>query len=156
LKKDRIVGSILGVISIGFLVMTRMLPKSRFSTTVGPRLFPYLAAGGLLLCAIGLVIKPGADDDRQKAFLDRNGWIRVGKLAAVLIIFPLLFYYTGFIATSLVFLFMMIRMFDLDREVPIWKTAVVTVVITAILYLVFSYLLKIQLPRGEVFTLLKG
>lgn len=155
MKKDRLIGFILGAISVVFLIMTRMLPKSRFATTVGPDVFPYLASGGLLLCSIGLIFKRDKTKKEAKPFLDKQGWIRVAKLGLILVSFPFLFQYVGFYIAAVVFLFFMIRLFDLDKDVAVWKIALISVIISTTLYLLFTYPLKIQLPHGVLFDLIK-
>jgi putative tricarboxylic transport membrane protein len=156
LNKDRLIGLILGAVSIAFLIMSYRLPESKFSTTVGSDVFPYLASGMLLMCSIGLVFKRGGQEEKEKPFLDMNGWTRIAKLGIVLILFPVLFHYAGFIIASLVFLFLMIRLFDLEREVSFRKKALITVTTTGVLYLLFTYLLKIQLLYGYLLDLVKG
>ena len=81
MNKNKIIGIVLALVSILFLYMTSRLPASRYSGMVGPTVFPYIAAGGLLLCAVALFFKKETDDEKTKGpFLDRAGWIRVLKL----------------------------------------------------------------------------
>lgn len=156
MKKDKVTGIVLGFVSLLFLFMTWSLPVSRNSATVGPRTFPYMAGGGLLLCAIALLLQKDDRRDKDKAFLDRAGWLRVVKLLGLLILFPLLFHFAGFITASFIFLFLMILLFDLDREVPIIKNAALSLAITISLFALFTYLLKIQLPRGIIFEMIRS
>lgn len=156
MKKDRLVGMVLGIISIAFLIMTYMLPKSKYSTAVGPEVFPYFAAGGLLLCALGLIFQREDPKKAKAPFLDKKGWLRVLRLGGLLALFPVIFIFLGFIVAAFALLFAMIRMFDAERKVPLWKNAAVSGIITVFLYGLFTYLLKIQLPQGAVLDFIKG
>lgn len=156
MKKDRITGISLGFVSVLFLYMTWALPSTKNGTAVGPKVFPYGAAGGLLLCSIALILKRGDSRDKGEPFLDAQGWLRVAKLLCLLVLFPILLHFIGFPAASLTFLLLMISLFDLDREVPLWKRAAVSLAVTAVLFAIFSYILKIQLPKGLAFDFIRG
>jgi hypothetical protein len=122
---------------------------------VGPEVFPYIASVGLLLCAVGLFFKKDRKDGRNGGgpFLDKQGWIRVLKLSALLVSFPIVFTYFGFIIAALLLLYVMISLFDLGKEETVFKKGLVSVVVTAILYVLFVYLVKINLPIGKFFEL---
>jgi heme A synthase len=154
-KKNKIIGTVLGLTSLLFLYMTWTLPTAKNSATVGPRTFPYLAAGGLLLCSIALLLQKEQKRDTERTFLDKAGWIRVAKLLGLLVMFPILFHFTGFLVASFAFLFLMIRLFDLEREVKLFMVASVSLAITAFMYGVFVFLLKIQLPHGALLDLIR-
>ncbi len=155
MNKNRITALILAAVSILFLVMAYMLPESKFGTSVGADIFPYIAAGGLLLCSVALFFRKESEKDKVP-FLDKAGWLRVLKATVVLLLFPFIFQYLGFFPASLFLLFFLIRMFDLEKEAPVWKVALITVVITTVLYVLFRFVLGTRLPSGELFELLKG
>ncbi len=152
-NKDRIIGAILGAVSLLYLYMTWSLPASKTATLVGPKVFPYLASGGLLLCSVALMLKrrPATRTHGSKLFLDRNGWERVAKLLGLLVLYPVLFHYAGFISASILFLFFMITLFDLEKTVPKWKTALISIGVSLSFHGLFTILLKIQLPVGVIF-----
>lgn len=152
MNKNRVIGIVLGLVSTYFLYMTSQLPISKYSTVIGPRVFPYIASGGLLLCAIGLFFKRETEEDKNKGpFLTKEGWFRILKLCLLLASFPLLFTYLGFIVAAVVLLYIMITMFDIEKTEKIWKKAVTTASVTAVLYALFTYIIKIQLPKGKLF-----
>ncbi len=151
MKKDTLTGILLACVSIAFLYMTHELPEAKNVTIVGPTLFPYLAAGGLLLCSIALIFRRTPENADEKPFLDKAGWLRSVKLVVLLVLFPIMFNLFGFIISAIFLLFFMIRMFDLDRAVSLLKAAGVSCGVTIVLFLLFSYALKIQLPQGIIF-----
>ena len=134
--------------------MTSQLPDSQYSGAVGPKVFPYIAAIGLLLCSIGIFFhKPHGK--ATKPFMDRAGWVRILKLSLLLALYPVMFIYLGFIVASIVLLFVMITMFDLEKEEPLWKRSLVSLVTTGALYVLFVHLINIRLPAGKLFELLR-
>ncbi len=145
----------LAVISLAFIFMTFRLPVSRYSTVIGPKVFPYIAAGGLLLCSIALFFKRESEKEKaREPFLNRDGWLRFAKLISLLITFPLMFKYLGFILSSLVLLFIMITLFDLKKEETFLKKALSSFSVTAVLYVLFIYVIKVRLPMGDLLKLL--
>lgn len=156
MKKDRVIGLILALVALAFLVMARQLPKSKYGTAVGADIFPTIAAGGLLLCAVALIAKRGDADRKKKHFLSAEGWLRVLKLTALLAAFPFAFDFLGFPVSAFILLAVMIRMFDLERKVPVWKLLLIAAVITGVIYFTFVKLFQTQLPLGELFEMIKG
>ena len=155
MNKNKIIGIVLGAVSILFLILTSQLPTSRYSGMVGPTVFPYIGAGGLLLCAIGLMFKRETEEEKAKGpFLDKAGWFRILKLCILLAAFPLMFQYLGFIISALILLYVMISLFDIGKEEPVWKKALATVGVTTVLYVVFIYLINIKLPTGELIKMI--
>ena len=68
--------------------------------------------------------------------------------------YPFLLRYLGFIISSLVLLFGLIWLFDIEKKESILKKIIFTVVTTAVVFVLFKYALKIKLPGGELFDLL--
>lgn len=159
MKKDRVTGIILALVALLFLYMTSMLPKSKFSTVVGAGVFPNIAAGGLLICAVALIAKrdrPDGSDRKRKPFLSAEGWLRVLKLTVLLAAFPFTFNYLGFLVAAFALLALMIRMFDMERTVPVPKLLLIAAVLTGTVYFMFVVVFKTQLPHGELFDLVRG
>ncbi len=155
MNKNRVIGIVLTLVSLLFLILTSQLPTSRYSGMVGPKVFPYIASGGLLLCAVALFFKKETEKEKGKGpFLDKAGWLRVLKLVILLAMFPVMFKYLGFIISALILLFIMISMFDLSKTESIWKKIFITVSVTVILYVVFIYIIKIKLPTGDLIRML--
>ena len=154
MNKNRVIGIILAAVAVLFLIMTNRLPVSQYATAVGPKVFPNIASVGLLLCAAGLFFKR-MPSEKRKPFLDKAGWIRVLKLGLLLALYPVMFGFLGFIVESLVLLYFMITVFDLEKQEPVWKRLAVTGVTTAALYFLFVFAINIRLPAGRVFELLR-
>lgn len=155
MNKNQIIGIVLTLVSVLFLILTSQLPTSRYSGMVGPTVFPYIAAGGLLLCGIALFFKRMTDEEKEKdPFLDKAGWFRVLKLVILLAFFPVMFKYLGFIISAIVLLFIMISLFDLGKKESVLKKILVTAAVTGTLYVVFIYVINIKLPSGDLIKML--
>ena len=57
-KADRIFGLVLIVVALGYLFSATSIQTSFLSDPVGPRVFPYMIGGAVLLCSLVLVIRP--------------------------------------------------------------------------------------------------
>lgn len=156
MNKDRTVGIAFILIAALFLFMSGQLPKSKYSTVVGASVFPTIASGGLLLCGAALALKRDKNKKKAIPFLGRDGWMRVAKLVILLAVFPFAFNFLGFLVSAFILLALMIRMFDMEGEVSLWKAVLLAAVITGAIYGVFVVLLKTQLPAGALFELMGG
>ncbi len=58
---DRIFGLLVIVVALGYILSATQIQMSFLSDPVGPKTFPYLVGGVLILCALTVVLKP--DDE---------------------------------------------------------------------------------------------
>jgi hypothetical protein len=63
IRADRIFGLVLMVVALGYLYSATHIQTSFLSDPVGPRVFPYLIGGAVILCSLVLVIRPDPDAD---------------------------------------------------------------------------------------------
>jgi len=63
IKADRIFGLVMMLVALGYLFSATHIQTSFLSDPVGPRIFPYLIGGGVILCSLVLVIRPDANAD---------------------------------------------------------------------------------------------
>ncbi|MCA0206125.1 tripartite tricarboxylate transporter TctB family protein [Pararhodobacter sp.] len=61
IKADRIFGLVMMLVALGYLFSATHIQTSFLSDPVGPRIFPYLIGGGVILCSLVLVIRPDAN-----------------------------------------------------------------------------------------------
>lgn len=135
--------------------MTFQLPVSQYGSAVGAKFFPNIASIWLMLCGIGLLFKKETMKEKSKGpFLTKEGWLRVLKLIILLSVFPLMFEYLGFIISSFVLLFVMITIFDLGKEEPLWKKVLAAVSVTSVLYVLFTFIIQIRLPMGSLMKMI--
>ena len=90
-KKDRIVGAIVTLLGVLFIVLTFILiPDKAKGDDPGPRLFPLIGSVGMVIFGIGMFFdamkRAGTDQDKPaKQFLDKDGWLRVLKIAVLFV-----------------------------------------------------------------------
>jgi putative tricarboxylic transport membrane protein len=55
---DRIFGAVMIVLALGYILSATNIQTSFMSDPVGPRLFPYMVAGVIILCSLVMVLRP--------------------------------------------------------------------------------------------------
>lgn len=61
IRGDRIFGAVMIVIALGYILSAHGIQTSFMSDPVGPRLFPYMIAGVMILSALVMVLRPDPD-----------------------------------------------------------------------------------------------
>lgn len=147
-KYERITGFIfiiLGVATMLYAVISLGLGTIKHP---GPGFFP-------LICGICLVVFSGIwlfatrkdEDGETQPFWGKGEWIR--PLLAVIItsLYGAVMDGLGYIIAT--FLFLVIWQFVIEREKWL-KTAIIAVVGTIVMYILFQYLLAVPLPEGLI------
>ena len=83
---------------------TYQMPTRFVSNEPGPKLFPYLSAIGMGVCAILSMIFEAPKDAKEgkKIKITKQGWLRMGLLLAEFVLFALGMNWIGFWITSMV------------------------------------------------------
>lgn len=55
---DRIFGAVMIVLALGYILSATNIQTSFMSDPVGPRLFPYMVAGVIIICSLVMVLRP--------------------------------------------------------------------------------------------------
>lgn len=63
IRGDRIFGAFMIVLALGYILGASSIQTSFMSDPVGPRIFPYMIAGVVILCSLVMVLKPDPDQD---------------------------------------------------------------------------------------------
>jgi len=152
-KRDRLIGIIVTIIGLLIFFLSTQIQGNQYSTVIGPDLFPKMASGGMTLCGIGLILRKSKEEE---SFLTIEGWIRIIKILVVLIIYPFLLVYFGFIISGIFLVFFSSTLFDIKKSASILKRLIFAVSTSVITFAFFSYVLDIILPNGKVIKLLLG
>ncbi|PYE53241.1 tripartite tricarboxylate transporter TctB family protein [Deinococcus yavapaiensis] len=147
----------LGVVALGafFLVETFMIDVNPGYARVGPRFFPLLVSFGLLgvgvILAIGALrgerAQPAAEEDADPDA--PTNWRSIGWLTLGLVAHMLLLNVLGFVLASTVLFWCAARGF---HSTWIVRDLVVAVLLSVVVYVLFTHGLGLTLPPG----LLKG
>lgn len=139
-----------GVIAFAILVgyQTTQIPVSPLYSKVGPTIFPYMVAAGLLVLGVLLVLQAmqgqwgetDADSDEGPPDLRALGWLGAGLIFNVALID-----FLGFIITSTIMFVCTCRAFG---SKALLRDAIVAVALALIAYLGFAKLLGISIGAG--------
>ncbi len=125
--------------------------KSLFTVAtndLGPKFFPFLCGIGIILCGIGKFLT--SSKSKTKAFLpNKRDYIRLVGLWVLLVVYVLSVKYLGYIFSSLVLMFVMTTLLADTKKLNVWHRILFAVLMVALTYLLFSYVIKIPLPQGK-------
>lgn len=109
----------------------------------GSGLFPMLSSLLLLICVGIRLAIPGPETAPEEPV----NWPRLGWYTASLVIYTVLFLYTGFAIGTAVGVFVLMRFAE---ERPVLPAIVASLIATAICILIFDYLLAVPMPYGPL------
>jgi putative tricarboxylic transport membrane protein len=61
MRGDRIFGLVMIVLALGYLLSATTIRSSFMSDPVGPRTFPYIIGGLIILCSVSMILRPDPD-----------------------------------------------------------------------------------------------
>ena len=122
----------------------------------GPKFFPTLCGIGIILCGIGKFLTSAKSN--PKTFLpNKRDYIRLAGLWALLVVYVLSVKYLGYIFSSLVLMFVMTTLLADTKKLNVWHRILFAILMVALTYVLFSYVIEIPLPQGKwIKTLLKA
>jgi putative tricarboxylic transport membrane protein len=118
----------------------------------GPKLFPYIACFGLVVCGLGMLsqaigkVKAG----EAKRYLSRESWTKAGVVLAMLIGYGVLLATLGFFIATPVATYAMVSYIAVGQRTKGLNRALFSVLFTAVLYLVYSVAFGMSLPEGSL------
>ena len=139
-----VIALVLAVIAAVIIWQTSMMRVPPIQAKVGPQVFPYVIAGGLVLLSIGTALSawrgqfPAREQDNYGPML----WIIGGLVAQMLLLG-----WAGFsIATAMLFAFTA-KAFGRG---PLWQTIPIGFVLAFVIWFIFSRGLQLSLPTGPI------
>lgn len=149
LKQDQLYGIFFVLLGIACLLVIRTIQPmlSLDPNDAGPKFFPTLISVGFILCGIGMISMPDPD---KEAFLTKDQWIKILKFFGLLCLYLIGLKVAGYLIATPICLFLMINMLS---EIPVkkWFAAVYSLGLALVIYLAFSKVLAIILPKGLLF-----
>ena len=143
-----VIAVILAAIAIVIFWQTSQMRVPPVQQRVGPTVFPYVVATGLMLLALGTLVSAlrNGFPARSKDDYGPIAWIIAGLLAQIFLLST-----AGFsIATGVLFA-CAARGFGRG---PLWITAPLGVVLAFVVWLIFAGLLNLSLPAGPLESLI--
>ncbi|HEY0034434.1 MAG TPA: tripartite tricarboxylate transporter TctB family protein [Devosia sp.] len=135
---------VLAIIAAVIIWQTSMMRVPPVQAKVGPTVFPYIIAGGLLLLSVGTAVSAwrGQFPEREPVNYRPIAWIIGGLLGQMLLVG-----WAGFsIGTAVLFAFVA-KGFGRG---PLWLTLPIGFVLAFVIWFVFAKGLQLSLPAGPV------
>ncbi len=156
MKRDKITGVVLLGVAAIILAGARRLPTIQKGTGFGPGTFPLVIGIGLALLATLLLLRSfRSKSDRDLDGPKKHTTTQAGPIAVLLAMagYIGLINLLGFLASSVIFVFVVTRIF---REKNYVTSILYAVVFTALVYVCFTYLLSTDLPTSGLEAILGG
>lgn len=148
MNKNRITGITLILFGLFVIIMASQIPNPHLENDVGPKVFPYFAGIGLLICGAGITLQKAGE---SKPYLTSEGWKRLFTMAVVVVLYAIGLSVLGFLIATPIILYASIVILGMNPK-AYFKTAAVSVAVTVVVYVVvFEKLLTVMLPAGMFF-----
>lgn len=135
---------------------TTMIPERLVSNEPGPKMFPFIAAGGIAVFAVLSMIfdAPKEAKEDPKPYLDKAGWIRMGVIMVEAVLFTLSMEFIGFWITAMVGMMVFIWTLKGDKKISIPFAIILSVGLASLGYFGFTRGFVIPLPKGALLEML--
>ncbi len=117
----------------------------------GPRLMPYIAEIMMMICGAGVVYESLKDKSEDKQYLSKEGWKRLGLIFSILIAYAIAISFFGFLVSTPFMFAILMQLLNSEGFQPWPKVIILSIVLTAFIYLVFAKGFQVSLPKGSLF-----
>lgn len=149
---------IMGIVCLIFAAwvawQTTMIPERLVSNEPGPKLFPFISAGGVAVFAVLSMIfdAPKEAKEEAKPYLDKAGWIRLAVIIAEALAFCIAMQLIGFWITAMIGMFVFIWTLKGDKKINVVFAVLLSVALGSICYFGFTRGFHIPLPTGSLWS----
>lgn len=140
-----VVGVILLIIGIYMTAESFSFPDAIGRSDPGPAFIPLLIGIGLTVGSLVHLWQRPAPDSPNEAYPDRSALLRITAVVTLIVLYAVVLRELGFIATTIVFLAAALYLAHARRLLIL---LIVPVVTSVGLYLTFTELLNVSMPRG--------
>ena len=152
MRRDMATGIVGLITCVFFLIMTQQVRQPANLLEPGPRLLPYVALFLIGISSIALIIRGYKDRAvEEKPYFPKGGVKKVAKSFVMLVVYAIAMTYLGFAITTPFATAAFIYDLRGNSEVKPVSTAIISVVVTAVLYAMFVFAFQIKLPAGVLF-----
>ena len=152
MRRDMVTGIVGLLTCIFFFIMTQQVRQPVNLLEPGPRLLPYVAIFLIGISSIALIVKGYKEREiAEKPYFPKGGVLKVTKSFLMLVVYAVAMTYLGFIITTPFATAAFIYDLKGNSEVKPVPTAIISVVVTAVLYAMFVFAFQIKLPAGVLF-----
>lgn len=156
LSKTYIVGIVCILFAAWIIWSTGSISEKLVSGEPGPRLFPYISAAGIIICAVLSMIFDGPKDAQKegKPYLTRDGWKRLVIIFVEILLFAAGMHFLGVLITGSVMTLVFILTLKGDKKISYPVAVLIAVGFTALVYFGFTKGFHLLLPKGELWSML--
>lgn len=144
---ERITGLVLLLFSSAYLVATLTMEEpSGLRAAIGPKAFPVLLAVSMAILSIMLIAGASKKDDEKK--WSRKEIIDTAVVVGLMLIYGLTYEVVGFLVGTTVFLVVSMAVMGRGGKKYLPMNVLISLVFTAVMYLSFTKILDVPLPKG--------
>jgi len=150
LTRDQITGTIIVLLGVFVFAMISTYSVPFRATYPGPKALPGLAAIGFVICGTGIFIE-GCKNKEQKAFLIKEGWIKLILNIVSIAVYILGMKYLGFFIATPVYLYVLSTWYAKGYVTKPVSRIIFSVAVTLVIFLAYQIAFGYQLPTGIFF-----
>ena len=146
--QERVMGIVIALLGLVMFLNTLNMSFLMLADDPGPKLLPQIVSIGLIGCGIGLIFYKNETAKKVTFTLNENSKRMIVSFVA-LVVYAIVFNLLGYLIST--FLFLTFLTWYLTKEksrATIVKSLLNGVIVTVIIYVVFSTLLNVILPSG--------
>ena len=152
LKRDQVAGAVLVILGIIVFVMTNQLSVPFTLSYPGPKALPMIAAFGFVVCGAGVFLEGCKEKlEDEKPFLSKQGWIKALVAMVVLAVYVFAASLIGYLITTPFVTYGLTTLFAKGSKSTVKGRVIYSVLLTAIIYVVYIYVFGLSLPSGARF-----
>ena len=152
IRRDMATGIVGLITCVFFFIMTQQVRQPANLLEPGPKLLPYVALFLIGISSIALIVKGYRERAvEEKPYFPKGGVKKVSKSFVMLVVYAIAMTYLGFILTTPFATAAFIYDLRGNSEVKPVPTAIISVIVTAVLYAMFVFAFQIKLPAGILF-----
>lgn len=151
LKRDQITGAVLVLLGIIVAFMTSSFSVPFSMSYPGPKALPMIAVIGFIVCGAGIFVESTKGNKEEKVFLVKEGWIRVIISLALLAVYILAMKYVGYLIATPIICYILTTLYAKGSKSTLKGRLIYTILLTAIIYVVYVYAFGLGVPTGELF-----
>ena len=131
---------------------TSKMPTRFVTNEPGPKLFPYISAIGMAVCAVLSMIfdAPKEAEKGNQPYLDKAGWTRLIVIIAEAIGFAVCMHLIGFWITAMAGMFVFILTLKGKKKINLVFAILLCVGLGSLCYFGFTQGFHIPLPKGTL------
>lgn len=145
---DRYVALTVILLTVPYLVSTFQLPSLEVGDPLGPKVFPVILGISLIGSALLLIRETKGRRATGIFSKEKRHFLLIGAVAALMLLYILLFEALGFILVNSLFLWILMSYFRRKRWVA---NTLISILFTLVVYSLFAKLLHVTLAKGILY-----